>query len=92
MRESCRPRNAAVVAAPMRKLWPAYNEESIPHFARVDLKNNTKQSQVRQRPSANLNRGPDDFPRSTKYPSMAETGQIMSEPVAPTDSVAPLPN
>lgn len=50
-----------------------------------------KRLRVRQRPSANLNRGPGESPRLTKYASMDAMGQI-SMRVAPTTNVTPLPN
>lgn len=58
MRESCSPLAAAVVAAPMRKLCPAYWEQSNPAAASADLTAATNRSLIRCLPSVNLKKAP----------------------------------
>ena len=53
--ESWTPLLAAVVAAPILKLWPAYLEASTPDVATASLTALTNLSQVKYRPSTNVN-------------------------------------
>ena len=65
MRESGNPRNAAVVAAPIRKLWPEYLVSSTLCLRRAARTDETKRSRVKYLPSANVKNGPGDVPLST---------------------------
>ena len=54
MRASESPHCAAVVAAPMRKLWPVYTDDWYPLFSRAERTAETNLSWVRNVPLANL--------------------------------------
>ena len=68
MSNSSMPHSAAVVAAPILKLWPAYirgavvaeNGQSCSHLIAIKI------CFVKKRPSLILNRGPGSIPRSAK--------------------------
>lgn len=72
MSESCILWIAASVAAPSRKLWPAYNDGLLLHSPRAVLSEDTKWSWVRGRPSEDMT---SELPR-TKYPNVNVTGQM----------------
>ena len=57
MSESSMPHSAAVVAAPILKLWPAYEEQSYPRTDKAALTLAIKICFVKKRPSLILNRG-----------------------------------
>ena len=56
---------AAVVAAPIRKLWPEYEPKYSALF-RIDCTEEDNCCQVRGRPSVNINSGPGAEPRREK--------------------------
>ena len=69
------PQTAAVVAAPIRKLCPAYSSGLRPALARTFLSAITRRWRVRASPDLNRNSGPSPGPRIAIYASMAATGQ-----------------
>ena len=87
--ESCLPRSAAVVAAPIRKLWPAYFVGSIPGDHKAFLMWEIYLCFVKGVLSLNWNIGPGEFPRIAKNAVTAATGQ-RSSPVFPTKMCTPL--
>ena len=64
--ESWTPLFAAVVAAPILKLWPAYLEASTPDAATASLTALMNLSRVKYCPSMNLNNGPGVCPLFTR--------------------------
>ena len=82
---------AAVVAAPMRKLWPQYCDWSMPLADKPARSDVTKWDLVRGRPSFSLKRGPWSPPLLARYASIAMTGQ-RSLLVRPINIEIPLRN
>ena len=68
------PHCSAVVAAPMRKLWPE-NCPEITAPCKTDWMQDDRRERVKGRPWMSMNRGPDESPRRCKYARMAEIGQ-----------------
>ena len=89
MMQSSTPREAAVMAAPMRKLCPQYRDWSIPARSSAPRTRFIKRCLVRTCPSANRNRGPGSISLACKKSRTAATGQ-RSLPVAPTNKSIPL--
>lgn len=90
MKESLSPALAAVVAAPIRKLWPLNEESSIPADLKAWRNDWTRRGRERVAPSWNTKSGPGDEGRMAKYPNIAATGHKVS-PVAPMWSTVPAP-
>ena len=65
---------AAVVAAPIQKLWPLYDEDESPAQARDLFRWATKKGFVTGVPPAKINGGPEELPRTAKYDFIALTG------------------
>ena len=78
MREFSKPMDAAVVAAPMRKLWPANCSAGRFAFFSTFRTSSTNCNRVRGRPSCQMNSGPGLSPRFAKYDSKAVTRQSLS--------------
>ena len=79
---------AAVVAAPMRKLWPEYYLQLKPRTDLDSRRYDTKRWRDRREPSLKIKRGPCDDPLLAKYANSAETGQS-SLPDFPREIMAP---
>ena len=86
--ESGRQHRAAVVAAPVRKLWPAYLQASIPVCCSTARIADTKHSRVRKRLFVNQKKGPFSGPLCTMEARIAETGH-KSPFVLPKYTVTP---
>ena len=85
------PAAAAVVAAPIRKLWPEYLESSRPCLWSAALTSPTNRSRERTEPSWKQNKGPPIHAgRTVRNDSIAATGQ-MAWPVRPRKISTPLP-
>ena len=74
IRWSGMPHCAAVVAAPMRKLWPEKCPR-IPAPCNTDWMKEDGRERVKGRPWVSMNKGPDEGPRRCKYARMAEIRQ-----------------
>ena len=74
MRWSGMPHCAAVVAAPMRKLWPE-KSPGIPAPCKTDWMKEDRRERVKGWPWVSMKRGPDEGPRQCKYVRIAEIGQ-----------------
>ena len=68
------PHCAAVVAAPIRKLWPAYLSSSVPAVESASLTFATKRSRVSGLPSRKWNSGPVPPTLMDKYANIADIG------------------
>ena len=88
--ESSTPANAAVVAAPIRKLCPAYWPWGTPRVTNILRISPTNVFFRRGFPAASMNRGPGRSPRLAKYPSTAATGQRLVS-VWPRTTSTPFP-
>ena len=82
------PQAAAVVAAPILKLCPAYFDGSKPAEDSAFRSCDTRADRVKARPSLKRKRGPSPMPRTTKYDNTAATGHSF-DPVFPTWMVTP---
>ena len=86
------PHAAAVVAAPIRKLCPAYFSGFFTASVRAFQSSETNWTRVRGC-QLDKNKGPSPFPRTTKYASSAATGieanQSCSERSTPLDEMDP---
>ena len=89
--ESSKPTFAAVVAAPMRKLWPAKCRYGRPTAVRASLTLATKYDFVSGSPSARIKKGPTADPLCIMYVTHAVTGQRVSC-VRPTKTSIPWPS
>ena len=87
---SPRPTAAAVVAAPMRKLYPLYSVVSTPWRASVSRIDVINMLRDKGDPFDRIKSGPGTQLRTAKLDKTAETGQSKC-PVQPRDSVIPLP-
>ena len=74
---------AAVVAAPLLKLWPEYGAQLIPAAEIASLIFDTRHARVRGLPSSKRNSGPGPGPLSAMQTNTAETGHS-ALPVLPT--------
>ena len=74
MRESYNPHWAAVVAAPILKLCPAYFSAGSPAAVRAVHSLSTKTALVKNFPLCHLNRVPGPFPLKIRNPSIASIG------------------
>ena len=81
---------AAVVAAPMRKLWPANSLESSPPLESKSLVSLVNLPRVRKEPERKVNRGPElgKGVRDSMYANMAEMGHKL-EFALPITTVCP---
>ena len=91
MVESSMPATAAVVAASMRKLWPAYCCWGNPMVARMVRIWAMNHGFVTGSPDGSIKKGPGRSPREVVYSIMAVTGHRLS-PVRPTTMSDPAPN
>ena len=82
MVESSMPLSAAVVAAPIRKLCPAYTLGSYPRAERADRTREVKASLDSGDELWNRKNGPGEGPRMARKAEIAATGQ-RSSPVMP---------
>ena len=85
------PTSAAVVAAPILKLWPAYCCCGRPTAPRMVLSCVTNQDFVTGTVEFSLKKGPGWAPRDEEYSRMAATGHIVAS-VRPTTTSDPVPN
>ena len=69
------PHCAAVVASPMRKLWPE-NYPGISAPCNTDWMKEDRGERVKGRLWVSMNRGPDEGPRRCKYARMAEIDHV----------------
>ena len=74
IRWSGMPHCAAVVAAPMRKLW-LENCRGIPAPCNTDWMKEDRRERVKGWPWVSMKKGPDEGPRRCKYAKMAAIGQ-----------------
>ena len=84
IRKSWIPFSAAVVAAPIRKLWPAYWVQVKPIADSAVRSACTKRFLVRAFPSLYLKKGPGWELRMTVYPGFAAIGHMSLEPFLKT--------
>ena len=80
---------AAVVAAPIWKLWPVKSLAGRPALVRADLTSSTNFVFVKGDPSSQMNKAPGLEPLLFRYLNRADTGQI-SSPVLHTMTLTPI--
>ena len=88
IKESSKPCSAAVIAAPIQKLWPLYNSWFTPALLRAVCKCRTRIGLVSGDPSFWMNRGPGEGGRTDRYLSREDTGHI-AYPVDPRKMSTP---